>query len=114
MKKSQELIFEKSHYFPQRFLAAFFAISARRSGVMLLARATPPFLPSAFAAGSLPSSGIVSSISPVSTRMTRTALPITSAGRFSPLGPLGMARLPYGLSEMLRDRCHGALDVDLM
>jgi hypothetical protein len=27
--------------------------------------------------------------SPVSTRMTWTALPITSAGRFSPLGPLG-------------------------
>src|SRR5580704_10116989 len=69
--------------------AAFLAISARRSGVIFLALAAPPFLPSAFAAGSLPSSGIVSSISPVSTRMTWTALPITSAGRFSPLGPLG-------------------------
>ena len=29
--------------------------------------------------------GIVSWISPISTRMTWTALPITSAGRFSPL-----------------------------
>jgi hypothetical protein len=28
---------------------------------------------------------------PVAISMTRTALPITSAGRFSPLGPLGMA-----------------------
>src|SRR2546421_91884 len=54
----------------QRFAAAFLAISSRRSGVMAFALAAPPFLPSAFAAGSLPSSGIVSSISPVSTRMT--------------------------------------------
>jgi hypothetical protein len=30
--------------------------------------------------------------------MTLTALPITSAGRFSPLGPLGMAQLAKGLS----------------
>jgi hypothetical protein len=26
----------------------------------------------------------------------------------------GMARLPYGLSEMLRNRCHGAIDDNLM
>jgi hypothetical protein len=50
------------------------------------------------------------SVSPVSTRMTWTALPITSAGRFSPFGPVGMARLPHGLSEMLRNRCHSAID----
>ena len=31
--------------------------------------------------------------SPVAIRMTFTALPITSAGRFSPLGPLGI-KLP--------------------
>ena len=36
-----------SYVWPQRFAAAFLAISARRSGVMLLARAAPPFLPSA-------------------------------------------------------------------
>jgi hypothetical protein len=35
----------------------------------------------------------VSSISPVAIRMTWTALPITSAGRFSPLGPLGTTYL---------------------
>jgi hypothetical protein len=34
--------------------------------------------------------GALSSISHVAIRMTWTALPITSAGRFSPLGPLGM------------------------
>jgi hypothetical protein len=28
--------------------------------------------------------------SPVAIRMTRTALPITSAGRFGPLGPIGI------------------------
>ena len=55
---------------------------------MLLALAAPPFLPSAFAAGSLPSSiGSDSVSSPVAMRMTLTALPMTSAGRFSPLGP---------------------------
>src|SRR3712207_6415402 len=35
-----------------------------------------------------------STISPVSTFMTWTALPTTSAGRFSPLGPLGIG-LPF-------------------
>jgi hypothetical protein len=45
---------------------------------------------------------------------TDMALPITSAGRFSPFGPGGMARLPHGLSEMLRNRCHGTIDDDLM
>jgi hypothetical protein len=33
---------------------------------------------------------------------------------FSPFGPVGMARLPHGLSELLRNRCHGAIDIDLM
>jgi hypothetical protein len=33
---------------------------------------------------------VSSSISPVAIRMTLTALPITSAGRFSPRGPRGM------------------------
>jgi hypothetical protein len=38
----------------------FFALSqlfARRTGVLAFARAVPPFFPSAFAAGSFPSSG---------------------------------------------------------
>ena len=48
------------------------------------------FGPSAFAAGSLPSSGSSSISSPVAMRMTLTALPMTSAGRFSPLGPVGI------------------------
>jgi hypothetical protein len=34
-----------------------------------------------------------SSASPVAIRMTWTALPITSAGRFSPLGPRGMSAI---------------------
>src|ERR1700730_13626646 len=45
--------------------------SPRRSGVMTFARAAPPFLPSALAAGSLPSSGIMSSISPAASSNTR-------------------------------------------
>jgi len=76
-------------YLAHRFAAAFLAISARRSGVMLLARAAPPFLPSAFAAGSLPSSGGASSISPVAIRAIIAARAFTSAGRFWPLGPRG-------------------------
>jgi len=43
----------------------------------------------------LPSSVSVSSISPVAIFMTWIALPITSAGRFSPLGPLGIYP-PFG------------------
>src|SRR5258708_1065128 len=46
--------------------------------------------PSATAAAFLPSSVVVSSIWPVAIRMTWTALPITSAGRFSPFGPRGI------------------------
>ena len=42
-------------YRPQRFSAAFLAISARRSGVIFSARAfLPPLLPIEPAAGSLP------------------------------------------------------------
>jgi hypothetical protein len=51
------------------------------------ARALPPLRPSSAAA--LCGLG-VSSTSPVAIRMTCTALPITSAGRFSPFGPLGI------------------------
>src|SRR6516164_7101324 len=42
----------------------------------------PPWRPSATAAGSLPSSGVL--------RMTWTVLPITLAGRRSPFGPRGI------------------------
>jgi hypothetical protein len=72
----------------QRFAAAFLAISRRRSGVILAARALPPCDPSSAAADFAESSSSVSS--PVAIRMILTALPITSAGRFSPRGPLGM------------------------
>jgi hypothetical protein len=41
----------------------------------------------------------VSVSSPVAIRMTRTALPITSAGRFCPWGPLDMPQSdPFGFS----------------
>src|ERR1700730_17674366 len=55
-------VFRAGIYFSHRFPAAFFATSARRSGVMALALGAWAPLPSAFAAGSLPSSGMVSSI----------------------------------------------------
>ncbi len=35
-------------------------------------------------------------------------------GRRSPFGPVGMVRLPHGLSEMLGNRCHGAIHYNLM
>jgi hypothetical protein len=75
---------------PQRFTAARRAISARRSGVIFAARAFPPRLPSSAAAllARLVSNSSLSS--PVAIRMTLTAAPITSAGRFSPRGPFGM------------------------
>jgi hypothetical protein len=72
----------------QRFAAAFLAISARRSGVIFAARALPPRAPSS-AAADFAESGSFSSSSPVAIRITLTALPITSAGRFSPRGPRG-------------------------
>src|SRR6185312_11902929 len=73
----------------QRLAAAFFAISARFSLERFLARAAPPLLPSSAAA--LRVRSISSGSSPVAILATRMALPITSAGRFSPLGPFGIA-----------------------
>src|SRR6266478_9055934 len=78
-------------YFPQRDLAAFLAISLRRLAVMPSARALPPMRPSATAAGFLPSSVVMSSISPVAILAIMTALPMASAGCFSPLVPLALA-----------------------
>ena len=76
---------------PHRLAAAARATSARRSGVMAAARAAPPLRPMLTAAASLPLSGSGASFSsPVAIRMTFTAAPITSAGRCSPLGPLGI------------------------
>jgi hypothetical protein len=75
-----------------RLDAAFRAISARFSFDRFAARALPPRLPSS-AAAPLISGGNSSVSSPVAIRMTLTALPITSAGRFSPLGPLGLSHL---------------------
>jgi hypothetical protein len=62
--------------------------------VRLLALAFPPRCPSDFAAGPFPSSAPrSSSSSPVAIRITLTALPITSAGRFWPLVRLANALL---------------------
>lgn len=55
-------------------------ISARRSGVMLAARDAPPFLPNAFAAGSLPSSAGTSSTSPVAGRHKRKTPDLSTGG----------------------------------
>src|ERR1700738_230474 len=74
----------------QRVFAAFLAISLRRLAVMPAARAFPPMRPNATAAAFLPSSVVMSSISPVAILAIITALPMASAGRFSPLGPLGI------------------------
>jgi len=59
--------------------AAALAIAARFAFDNFAARAFPPLLPSSAAA--LRGAG-ASSTSPVAICMTRTALPITSAGRF--------------------------------
>ena len=58
-------------YLPQRFAAAFFAISLRLLAVMPTARALPPIRPSATAAAFLPYSVAI-----------WAALPLTSAGAF--------------------------------
>src|SRR6516164_1824243 len=73
----------------QRAFAAVLAISFRRLADIPSARAFPPLRPSATAAGSLPSSGVL--------RMTWTVLPITLAGRRSPLGPRGIFFTPCAL-----------------
>ena len=74
-----------------RAVAAFFAISIRRVAERFFARTSPPMVPPAAPRTAEPDSSSFSSISPVAIRMTWTALPITSAGRFWPWGPLGMA-----------------------
>jgi hypothetical protein len=91
--------FDVRHPFPQRFAAAAFAISDRRSGVILAARAFPPRLPSSAAAFFAESVSTSSVSSPVAIRMTLTALPITSAARFSPRGPLGIGLDPVAAAE---------------
>lgn len=67
------------------YVAAAFAISARRFGVIAAARATPPLRPMDPAAASLPLTGAgVSSSLPVAIRSAFTAAPVTSAERRSP------------------------------
>lgn len=69
-------------------------MALRRLRLRLEALAWPPFdapsVDSATAAGLRVS--LVSSSSPVAIRITRTAFPMTSAGRFCPCGPFGMVR----------------------
>src|SRR5260370_41323381 len=56
----------------------------------IFAAAAPLLRPSAFAAGSFPSSpNRIAVSSPLAIRITLTALPITTAGRLSPLFPAG-------------------------
>jgi len=66
---------------------------------MPAARALPPMRPSATAAAFLPSSVVMSSISPVAILAIMMALPIASAGRFSPLGPRGTYDDPIVLAD---------------
>lgn len=85
--------FDLSH----RRLAAFFATADRCSAESFFALASPPRFPKLTAALSFPSSVSVSSLSsPVAIRAILIALPMTSAGRFSPLGPLGTLLLLFG------------------
>ena len=86
-------------YFSHRFPAAFLAISAFRSGVRAFALAAPPSFPSCCAGLGAGASSRSSGSSPVAIRMTRTAAPITSAGRFSPRGPLGIMQPPVRVGE---------------
>ncbi|RWK60906.1 MAG: hypothetical protein EOR78_26025 [Mesorhizobium sp.] len=67
-----------------------------------MSRAISRLAPSAFAAGSLPSSITSSASSPVAMRVTRTALPITSAGRFWPLGWLGNVVALHGTLKIIQ------------
>src|SRR6185437_9888936 len=90
-----------------RFAAAFLAISARRFFESVAALALPPRLPSS-AAALLVAGDRSSSSSPVAIRMTLTALPITSAGRFSPRGPLGMLN-PLGAVDLSLQARHQRL-----
>jgi hypothetical protein len=72
----------------QRIEAAFLAISLRSLADSFLARVLPPLRPPRRA--SADTSDFVSSISPVAILAIMTARAFTSAGRFSPLGPLGI------------------------
>ncbi len=94
-----------------RFVAAFLAISWRRFLLRALARAFPPLLPSSAAALR---SGRTSSSSPSAIRITFTALPITSAGRFSPRGPLGIGFLLLGAldAQPLADNLPHGISLD--
>ena len=77
-------------------MAALLAISLRCSGVNREALALPPLLPSSTAAADFFGS-MSSSISPFRLFTTLTAVPITSRGRFSPRGPVGILGLLHGV-----------------
>src|ERR1035437_802354 len=87
------------------------AISDRCFLERLEARAFPPMRPRATAAAFLPSGSAVGPESsgswPVAMRITLTALPITSAGRRSPLGPLAIILVLHdeGLDLLLKVHC---------
>jgi hypothetical protein len=88
----------------QRLFAALRAISLRRLADMASALANPPFLPSATAAGFLPSDsgvGASSLISRVATVAIMAVRAFTFTGRFSLLGLWGTHRLllDYSVAE---------------
>src|SRR3990167_7991734 len=88
-----------------RAAAAFLAMARRVDGFKALARATPPFDAPSFlratAAGLRVSRG--SSASPVAIGITRTAFPMTSAGRRAPGGVLGL----FGGADQTGSRAGG-------
>lgn len=82
----------------------FLLISSRLAGESFSALAFPPALPLTARPGAFPS---LSTISPVAIRPTMTAAEFVSAGRRTPLGPLGIVRFtPVSLDcpERTEDR----------
>src|SRR5579863_5416489 len=73
-----------------RFAAAFLAMFDRSVADSFAARLAPPFLPPRLWWALSAAVGL-SSTSPVAILATMIAAPITSPGRFSPLGPLGIS-----------------------
>ena len=80
------------------------AISDRSCGVSAFALAAAPFLPDLLRATFVAAIVALSSTSPVAIFATMIAAPITSPGRFSPLGPFGIPYPPDEPQNQERDR----------
>jgi len=90
-------------YLLQRLLAAFLAISLRRLGGHPLSPCLATHAPQRHGGGVLAVLGVMSSISPVAILAITTALPMASAGRFSPFGPRGMSLSPDNSFRFFED-----------